>query len=251
MEGNPGGISRDAHLFHLKQCPLFQQLSPDELNAVFNASQMVTLDARQNIPPSSKGEPSVWVVKRGHVSLCYVGPDGRDGVVVILGPGDLFGARMSAPGEEAAEEESYGEVPVTLTSACLCRLSVKKLEALLLRYPNISYSLNKANFRRIHKLHVRMADLMMRPVDQRVAIALLDLAQIASTAGADGSRTLDFTVSQRELSTLVGSSREMVTRVMQQFRKSGLVHFERRIITLCDVARLEALGGRVGAPAAS
>jgi len=226
--------ARGVHLWHLKQCPLFSRLSSEELDAIYAASQVVSLGPEEIVPPADSGEAALWIVKRGHVKLSYVDAGGREATVLVLGPGDIFGGVHGA--------NDYGEHCRTMSACCLCRIGKARFDHLMRKFPDIAYTINKANFDRIHRLQVRMAEMLMRPIDQRLAVALLDLDRQVGEESADPpGRAIPLPLSHRDLAMLVGSSREMVTHVMKRLRSQGLVDATRKQLVLLDLEGLREL----------
>lgn len=220
-------------VWHLKNCPLFAALEPRELGEIFHQSRIVGLGPNEIVPGAGGDEPSLWVVKRGHVKLGYVDHEGHTATVLILGPGDLFGSVMEGGARD------YGEHCSTITSACLCRISASRFEALLRKYPQVAYSLMKANFSRIHRLQARLADFMVRPAEARLALVLLDLNREIGEDAPEGGRVLALPLSHQDLAQLIGSSREMVTHLLGRFRRRGVVATTRERIVLTDRTALE------------
>lgn len=103
-------------LWHIKNCPLFSALSQEEMNAIESASQMYTMPKNQLVPPPPEDEPSLFVVKKGHVQLTYVDENGSEAVVILLGPGDVFGSLDPT-------DVNFGEHCRTVSETCLCRIS--------------------------------------------------------------------------------------------------------------------------------
>lgn len=223
------------NLWHLQQCPLFRNLRGEDLEAVFSMARLTSFgpDEDVNAPTELDETQSFWVVKRGHVKLGFVDDQGRESTVMILSPGDLFG---SFP---MAAVDAYGEHSRTLTSACLCSVSHKDFERLMRKHPTVAYEINKAAFRRIEKLQVRMADLLMKPIEERLAITLLQLNRQIGEDDGEGGRTFGLPLSHRDLANLVGSSREMVTHVLRRFREEGLIESARKELRLCNLPLLE------------
>ena len=220
-------------VWHLKNCPLFAALEPRELGEVFHQSRIVGLGPNEIVPETDAAEPSLWVVKRGHVRLAYVDQEGHSATVLILGPGDLFGTVLNG------KATNYGEHCSTITSACLCRISASRFEAFLQKYPLVSYNLMKASFSRIHRLQARLADFMVRPAEARLALVLLDLDREIGEDAPEGGRLLGLPLSHQDLAQLIGSSREMVTHLLGKFRRGGVVATTRERIVLTDRTSLE------------
>ncbi len=219
-------------LWLLKSCPLFATMPENELGEMFRWARIITLDAKTVIPAASEEEPALWAVKRGYVSMKLMDEDGRQMTVCLLEPGDVFGSLTPDPAER------YGEFYRSVTSVCLCRIPTRELNELMQRYPNVAYRLTKAGLDRVHRLQVRMADLMMRPVEARVAFVLLELNRLMGEDTPDG-RTLTVRFSHMELAQLIGSSREMVTHVLRKFATRDIVETKNRGLTIEKLKVLE------------
>lgn len=221
-------------LWHLKSCPLFSTMSREELETVHSAATLLQLPKNSLVPPAPEGEYCLFVVKRGHVQLTYVDETGREAVVILLGPGDVFGALE----ENVA---TFGEQCRTVSDVCLCRLSRSRFEALVQRYPNLAYNLTKLSLMRISRLQVRLAEMMMRQADERLALALLDLDKQVGRSEPDGRRKLTLALTHADLAKLIGTSREMVTMLFAKLRRGGLLETDKGWIYLRDLDGLKRL----------
>ncbi|MBI1291972.1 helix-turn-helix domain-containing protein [bacterium] len=227
------GPAASLKLWHIKQCPLFSQLPPAELREVMDMANVVSCSPAELIPVDADSEGAVWIVKRGHVKMNYTDGAGRQAAVLLLGPGDMFG--LVEPGKGG----DFGEHCEALTACCLCRISRRRFEALLLRHRDLGLRVMKSSMERIAKLQVRLADLMMRPAEARLALILLELASVAGQPGdvAESVR-LDLPISHSDLAQLIGTSREMVSYVMRRFRDRDLISSARKDVTLLDLEGL-------------
>jgi CRP/FNR family cyclic AMP-dependent transcriptional regulator len=86
----------------------------------------------------------------------------------------------------------------------------------------------------IHEIH----DGAFTTVRQRVARHLLDLASRESRTSRGRSTVLAVPASQRELAEAVGSVREVVVRVLRDFREMGMITTHRDHIEILDPLRL-------------
>lgn len=221
-------------LWHIKHCPLFSALSPDELEAIRSASQMYEVGKNKVIPPPPESEPSLFVVKKGHVQLTYSDVEGKEAVVILLGPGDVFGSLDP-------DDLTFGEHCRTVSESCVCRISRQKFEHMLQKYPGLAFRLTKFSLLRINRLQVRLAEMMMRQADERLALALLDLDKQVGRDEPDGRRKLTLALTHADLAKLIGTSREMVTILFSKFRKAGLIETDKGWIYLRDPAGLQQL----------
>lgn len=224
-------------LWHIKNCPLFSALSPEEMHAIEAAAQMFEMPKNRLIPPPPLDEPSLYVVKKGHVQLAYSDEGGREAVVILLGPGDVFGSLD-------ASETAFDEHCRTVSEACLCRISRPRFESMLRKYPDLAYRLTKLSLLRISRLQVRLAEMMMRQADERLALALLDLDKQVGRSDADGRRRLSLALTHADLGKLIGTSREMVSILLKRFREEGWVEAEKGWIYLVDLDGLRRASTR-------
>lgn len=224
----------DDKLWHLKGCPLFSTMTTEELMGIQSSTQLFTLPKNSLVPPAPEGEYCLFVVKRGHVQLTYVDNEGREAVVILLGPGDVFGSLVeSLP--------TFGEQCRTVSDVCLFRISRQRFENMLQKYPNLAYNLTKLSLLRISRLQVRLAEMMMRPADQRLALALLDLDKQVGRTEPDGRRKLTLALTHADLAKLIGTSREMVTMLFGKLRRAGLIDTDKGWVFLRDLEGLATL----------
>ncbi len=224
-------------LWHIKSCPLFSALSPQEMKAIESAAEMFQMPKNKLVPAPPDGEPSLFVVKKGHIQLTYTDEAGHEAVVILLGPGDVFGSLDQS-------QLAFGEHCRTVSDACICRISRRRFESMLQKYPNLAFSLTKFSLLRINRLQVRLAEMMMRQADERLALALIDLDKQVGRDEADGRRKLALALTHADLAKLIGTSREMVTMLLGKFRQRGLIATEKGWIYLKDIEGLRGVTAR-------
>jgi len=222
---------------HLKDCPLFVTSSEDEVQAIESSAEMYELGKNQDVPAPPGDEPSLYVVKNGHAQLTYTDAEGNEAVVILLGPGDVFGSLDPA-------SQGFTEHCRTISEACVFRISRQNFDWLLQRYPQLAFRLTRFSLNRINRLQARLADFMIRKADERLALALLDLNQQVGREEADGRRKLSLPLTHGDLGKLIGTSREMVTILFTKFREAGLISTEKGWIYLRDLENLKKLASR-------
>jgi CRP-like cAMP-binding protein len=221
-------------LWHLKQCPLFTSLGPDETKAIFLMTHVQSYAPQRVIHPDAMDEDSLFIMKRGHAKLAYTDAEGRQVTVMLLNPGDIFGA---LPG---SEEGGFGEHVTMITSCCVAKISREKFNDILRKYPDLAYKVTNANFDRIRRLQVRLAEYMTMSAEARLALILLELDKVLGKE-CDEGRELDIQISHQDLGELIGSTREMVSHLMRRFRDSGVVQTMRQRVILCDQEELRRI----------
>ena len=230
----------DEKIWHLQHCPLFSGVSEEELKDLETITVMIKLQPQERILSAHQEERAIWLIKEGLVSLTYGDADGKDATIMLLRSGDLFGALA-----EGGELE-YGENVVALKPTVLCRMTQEQMESLLHKHPQMAYRVTKLSWHRIARLQQRLADIMTKSVRERLATLLLNLATEYGREQEAGIRSLGLTITHDDLARLVGSSREMVSKVMGSFRELGWIRSSRKTIEILDIASLEEVANTVG-----
>ena len=218
----------DEKVWHLHHCPLFSGISMQEMKHLADITVMIKLEPQERIVYDPEYANAIWLIKEGLVSLTYGDADGKDATVLLLGPSDLFGAI------EGHGDVDYSQNVVALKPTVLCRMTQEQMESLLSKYPNIGYRVTKFSWRRIARLQHRLAEIMTKSVRVRLATLLLNLSNDYGEDADGGARSLGLTITHDDLARLVGSSREMVSKVMGSFRDQGLIRSARKQIDVID-----------------
>lgn len=215
----------------LAQAPLFAALDADAAEALQSASR--TRHYRRGDIVFAEGDDgdALYVVVEGKVKIFRTSPDGRENMLAVLGPGEMFGElSLFDPGPRTA-------TVAAITDASLASLAHEALRPWLAGRPELGVQLLRALAQRLRRTNEAMADLVFSDVPGRVAKTLLDLADRFGTPSADGVRvTHDLT--QEELAQLVGASRETVNKALSEFASRGWIRVDGRAVLLIDQERL-------------
>jgi len=181
----------------------------------------------------NEGDPGdrLYVVTEGKIKLGRTAADGRENLLAILGPGEMFGElSLFDPGPRTA-------TATAVTDTTVLGLGHDELEPWLTGRPEVAAQLLGALAQRLRRTNEAMADLVFSDVPGRVAKALLDLARRFGVQSEDGLHvTHDLT--QEELAQLVGASRETVNKALADFASRGFLRLEARAVVILDIERL-------------
>ncbi len=213
------------------QAPLFSALDP-EGSAALRAS-LVAQDLAKGEVIFSEGQPGdqMYVIVEGKVKLGQTSSDGRESLLGVLGPGEMFGElSLFDPGLRTS-------TATALTDSIVLALGNDQLRPWLSGRPEVAAALLQALARRIRRTNEAMADLVFSDVPGRVAKALMELGEKFGEITPDGLLvTHDMT--QEELAQLVGASRETVNKALADFAQRGWIRLESRQVLILDVERL-------------
>ena len=215
----------------LMHAPLFSALDA-EAAAALRSSMIETRVPRGDVV-FTEGEPGdrMYVILDGKVKLGHTSTDGRESLLAVLGPGEVFGElSLFDPGPRTA-------TATAVTDAVVIGLGHDNLRPWLAGRPEVAESLLQALAQRLRRTNEALADLVFSDVPGRVAKQLLELADKFGQPGPDGV-LVHHDLTQEELAQLVGASRETVNKALADFAQRGWIEVDQREVTLLDMERL-------------
>jgi CRP/FNR family cyclic AMP-dependent transcriptional regulator len=180
--------------------------------------------------PSSHPQ-SVYLLERGLVRIFRVSPSGSQTTFGYVNAGEIFGelaAFLDRPRESFAQ---------AVQCSIVWRIAREALGKVIAAHPAIVAEVTKQVGTRLKRIESRVENLIFRDVRSRVACILLELAETFGRAESRGV-TIDLPLSQEELATLVGATRQSVNATLRELRQEGFVARDRQRFVL---TRPEAL----------
>lgn len=216
---------------NLRSTLLFQALDDDAAEALQRSLEQVVVKRGKHL--FTEGEPGdrLYFVLDGKIKLTHASGDGRESLLMVLGPGDMFGElSLFDPGPRTS-------TAVAVTDATVAALGHDDLQPWLRSHPDVAEILLRALAHRLRRNSETMADLVFADVPGRVAKALLDLGEKFGTESAAGL-LVHHDLTQEELAQLVGASRETVNKALADFASRGWIRLETRSVEILDHERL-------------
>jgi CRP/FNR family transcriptional regulator, cyclic AMP receptor protein len=215
----------------LATVPLFAALDDETGELLATALTARAVDRGHVVFSEGDTGDRLFIVMDGKVKISRAAADGRENLLTVLGPGEMFGElSLFDPGARTA-------TATAVTESTLASLDHDDLRPLLLNEPGMAVQLLRALAQRLRRTNEAMADLVFSDVPGRVAKALLDLAEKFGVEETDGTR-VHHDLTQEELAQLVGASRETVNKALSDFATRGWLRLEGRTVLLLDKERL-------------
>lgn len=215
----------------LRKAPLFEALDEEDTGALRSSVSEVRLGRGQTLFNEGDEGDRLYVILSGKVKLTRTAMDGRENLLGVLGPSEMFGElSLFDPRPRTASA-------VAVTDSVLAGLGHDDLRPFLSSRPHVSLQLLKALAARLRRTNDVMADLVFTDVPGRVAKALLELADKFGKEGEDGLH-VHHDLTQEELAQLVGASRETVNKALAEFALRGWLRIEAKAVVLLDVERM-------------
>ncbi len=218
----------------LGQCGLFQRLSDRERDALFARARTQKYAANQTIFLMGAPGDSMLAVLRGTIRISAPSPDGKEIVLAVLGSGQICGEIALLDGKERTADARAA------TDCTVVVLERRDVLAFLAQYPAAWPKLIAVLCERLRSADQQVAEFALSPVPARLANALLRLATSDGEVvnGRSGER---IHLTQRELGTVIGATRECVNKYLRAWQRNGSVRIAERLIVITNRAAVEAL----------
>ncbi|HEV7935660.1 MAG TPA: Crp/Fnr family transcriptional regulator [Actinomadura sp.] len=215
----------------LSRAPLFEALDDQGAKALRANVGEVRLARGQTLFNEGETGDRLYVVLDGKIKLTRTAPDGRENLLSVLGPSEMFGElSLFDPRPRTASA-------IAVTECRLAGLGHDDLRPWLTGHPEVAVHLLRALAQRLRKTNDVMADLVFTDVPGRVAKALLDLAERFGQPSETGIH-VHHDLTQEELAQLVGASRETVNKALADFAGRSWLRIEARAVVILDIERL-------------
>jgi CRP/FNR family transcriptional regulator, cyclic AMP receptor protein len=225
-----------AELALLRGHPVFGALEPEQLE------QLVSYARTRRVPAGttlfSKGDPGteLFAVGAGTVKISVPAPDGREAMFNLLHPGEIFGEIALLDGRPRTADA------MAMTDCELTVIERRDFLAFVHSEPNVALQLIALLCERLRIASEHYEEVVFLDLPTRLARILLQLAD-QNEAGAEEPK---LKITQREISQMLGLTRESVNKQLRAWAKRGLIALERGGIVVYRLAALAAIAGGVG-----
>lgn len=219
--------------------PFWDSLDVEERRQLEAAGRSVALERRTLI--YSPGEPSeaVYVVKSGLIRLVRSVQKGRELTLALCEKGHLFG---ESPIFEDAPRNHYAEA---LLDSEILEIPSAKCKQLVTSAPGLAMKFTTAVWNRRMDTDQRIEDVIFRDVPARLARHLLWLSEKYGETNGKGTG-IGLRLTHQELASIVGTTRETTTLVLNKFKKEGLIGATGRNLFIKKADQLKLVGDSPG-----
>ena len=198
--------------------PLFKDLPSGARSALARVLQDRRYRPGQYLIHQDCAPEGLFVICEGRVRLARIAPDGREQVLQMAGPGELFNAEpLFDGGPTPASARAMSPVRALLLPSAV-------LVALIGTHPSIALLLLRELSARQRELVILLEDLHFRSVRARLARVLLREARDGAAA-----------ITQQELAERAGTVREIAGRTLRDMQQEGLVRLLRGQVMVLDL----------------
>src|SRR5919198_3911928 len=212
----------------LSTMPLFRGLDDDALESI--ARSLRTRRFRRGEVIFHLGDPgdALFIVASGAVKITLPSETGDEAILATLRPGDFFGELALLDGAPRSATAAALEPTETLV------LPRQRFRELIATEPVIRDALLASLAAELRRLTLHVEELHFLDIAGRLAARLVRLAGEQGTRRADGTIRLDAPLTQSDLASMVGCTRQSVNKLLGMFADDGLVRLDRDAIVILD-----------------
>jgi CRP/FNR family transcriptional regulator, cyclic AMP receptor protein len=217
---------------YLKQVPLFADLADEDIRELMAVARRRIFRSGEVIFHRDDPGQVLYVIKEGKVKISLISPEGQEISLVVFGKGECFGEFAILDGLPRSADA------IALERVECYTLQRSDFHKTIMKNPKIAIQVMEVLSRRLRTTDQMVENLIFLDVYGRVAKKLLELADSHGSKVDNGIR-IEVRLTQQELASMVGASRESVNKVMCYFTDKNFISTDKHRITLHRIADLK------------
>lgn len=199
----------------LQQLPIFTGLAAVALSPLAEQARLDHFDREATVFYQGDDCDRVWIVRAGRVKIVYHETDGREVILEVIAPGELFGGAVLFMPRHPATAKAMEETTETIS------FSSAVYAHFLTSQPGVTLKLIRMLGGRLHSM-MGLQILAGERVERRLAHILIKLGDRTGRADPEGT-LITVPLSRQDLADMAGTTLETAIRTMSRFRSQGLL----------------------------
>jgi len=219
--------------WYLKSCELFERLTPVQIQRLEARARSRKFERKSLVYVPTDAGDSVMLLTSGRVKIYHLTSDGKQALLAIIDPGEMFGELAML---DSGEREEFAE---TMEASSIVLIPGSVVQQLMEESPQLSLGVTKMMGLRRRRVERRLKSLLFRSNRERLIHLLLELVEKYGQRTDEGIR-IGIKLSHQDLASIIGSTRETVTVVLGELQTERNVIIKRRQIILTRPKELAA-----------
>lgn len=206
---------------------MLSTLNKDEMVAMDRIAAMRNASKNQVIYFPEDESDSVYMLKSGKIKLSKVSTEGKEIILAILHPGEVFG-ELSLTGVGGKREE----IAEATEDAVICKVEVKDIRMMMSQNPKFNLTITKLIGFKLKKVQSRFESLIFKTAEQRIKQFIKELADEHGMPikGSSEEFLIRLKLTHDEISKLTATSRQTVTSTLNILESEGVITYDRKSI---------------------
>jgi CRP-like cAMP-binding protein len=216
----------------LSMVDIFEPLSTEEIEQLNGQLPDRHLEHGEMFFTPEERSERLFLLQKGKIRIFRTTPDGREFTLAMVESGTVFG-EMALTAQRL--EGAYAQAMEPSEVSTMAR---EDLERLILEKPEVGLKIMHILSERLRRYETRLEDVTMKDVHSRLASIIVMLVESEGVRTGTGYRIPAHYTHER-LGTMIGASREAVTRAFGELQDEGVVELRRRLIYVRDLQALK------------
>ena len=179
----------------------------------------------------------VFLVKVGTIKITRVNDEGKEVILALLGPGEMFGELAVLDGEARSANALAQE------NCELFAINKEDFLDILKNHPTVSYNVMSELAKRLRKSDQQIEALSLSDAEHRIGVSLLNLAEDMGVI-RKGKVTIQNLPFQQDIANMAGTSRETVSRVLKILENKNMIFKEGHTLVIPDYGFFKQIFGK-------
>lgn len=211
---------------------IFCSLSSDELANVSQHKVTNIYKKGQNLFIQGNHPYGIFCISSGNIKVTKVGNDGKESIIRIVTAGDVLGHRS------LFTKEFYKATATAMEDTKACFLDKKFIMKVINDNPSVSTNVIEKLSRDMGAAENKMSAFHQKNVRERLAELLLILKESHGEEVAPGEFQINLKLTREEMATMIGTANETLIRFISEFKQSGLIKQNGKLIIVCKEEEL-------------
>ncbi|WP_411843646.1 Crp/Fnr family transcriptional regulator [Salinicoccus sp. HZC-1] len=218
---------------HLSAIKIFESFSDEELDEIAKIAISRKLDKNSHLFRQGEEMAHFYFVIGGNVKVYRVDREGREQIVNFFGPGEMF------PHHAIFRTDPYPANASTTVPSEVISIAKNDFEALLKVRPDIAIKMFKYLGSLIVDLQNRLQEKILKPTDVQLLSLLVRLSRSHGEHMDDGRIRISMRLTKQEMASMIGLTRETVSRNLSAFKKLELITENGSGQIIIDIATID------------
>ena len=179
----------------------------------------------------------VFLVKVGTIKITRVNDEGKEVILALLGPGEMFGELAVLDGEARSANALAQE------NCELFAINKEDFLDILKNHPTVSFNVMSELAKRLRKSDQQIEALSLSDAEHRIGVSLLNLAEDMGVI-RKGKVTIQNLPFQQDIANMAGTSRETVSRVLKILENKNMIFKEGHTLVIPDYGFFKQIFGK-------
>ena len=216
----------------LKHIPLFEHLHTEDRQRLAGSIKDYSLKKGEILFHKGSAGDALYIIKQGKIKISLLSNVGTEVVLAIFSEGDFFGEMALLDGMPRSADA------MAIEPTDLLVLDRQDFIAFLMNKKNAVQAVLQSLSQRLRHTDDLLEDTCFLQISARFAKKLVELA--ATHGRQEGDKVcIDLTLTQQDLASMVGTTRESINKELRTLREKGLVSIQDNVIGINDLERLK------------